>query len=412
MNKSYCNKVIWKEFIESNFFDNYKKKDGSFKDKFTKQGMGGNGTRYFTSGLTIERSKSYDEIYIMIHFLFIKTERKEVPAGFLGLKKKMIDVDLEIVGRQYFQIDKTKPDNIEDRFIHKYTMEEHINSNKKLGTVAKKFIREFINLRKEYDNIIKSIHSKKAQDDVSKQNKINIKNNKIINSSAILLNRIDPNGDGRIDLVETKVYAKLLTKNSHIVDDFHPDGIHSLVKLDKYLKGKEKLLVKIFNVFRKTNNPDKLKFIIKILELEYKLYCALTFNGVNMITSCINKDKITYFTIYESFDELGIFKSQHEKEVGELLNGVSKGISKLSNQINTLSLQLNQMSSQLNVIQSTIYNGFLRLEYTNKESFYYLSKTLGTELKSIGSKLDVGNFISLVNTYQAYKINKRVSSNN
>ena len=134
MNKSYCNKVIWEEFIERNFFDKYKKKDGSYRQGIRKGGP----RRYFTEShckemtlLNIERSKSYDEIYIGIRFLFIKTERKEVSSGFLGLKKKMIDVDLEIEGKQYFLIDKTRPNNIDDRIICKYTLEEHINLNKK-----------------------------------------------------------------------------------------------------------------------------------------------------------------------------------------------------------------------------------------------------------------------------------------
>jgi hypothetical protein len=112
-----------------------------------------------------------------------------------------------------------------------------------------------------------------------------------------------------------------------------------------------------------------------------------------MITSILEKDRITFREIYEEFDKLKIFRSDYEREMTETLSEIKLGI--------------NRLLSRVNSMERNIINGLNNLTYVTQDGFSNLNNSLNRELQSINSSIDTNNLLTGIQTYQLYKINKQ-----
>ena len=148
----------------------------------------------------------------------------------------------------------------------------------------------------------------------------------------------------------------------------------------------------IFNSIKDIPNQKVLDKYVRILKFEIRTYNLVLFNSLNMIVSLIEDDMVTFYEIYEEFDSINIFDSQHEKDESKKLTIIKGGLDKLMNEIRNMG---NQISDSM-----------FELSYVTEES----NKQLSNKLSEINSSIKVGNLISTINTYQNYKINKKTKS--
>ena len=122
-----------------------------------------------------------------------------------------------------------------------------------------------------------------------------------------------------------------------------------------------------------------------------------------MITSLVKDDLITFYEIYEEFDSLEVFKSNHE-------NSISHELKTLNLKSSIMIKQLDGVMYSINSFENSVVNGLSNLSYVTRSGFDSLSSSIGSELKSINSSIRFNNLLTGIQTYQMYKINKNTRS--
>lgn len=376
--------------IWNKYFKNLKlKKSKESKNHFTTD----------SNNVTIETnfygSPSTRFIKFRIKYLYKVTENVLVrkKSFFFKEKYKVKDVlkteDTGDVKIPFSKIDLSKYDNDVNLTTQDIKIVSVLNEvNNEFNNLKKVFKEE---LNRKNKNLIKN-----------KQDELERLKNQVSKRKEEFISKFDKDSNGKIDLIEENIFYKLLRKNQTLIDEFHSEGVHHLVKLSKIIKQKESVLTSILKKYISNKEIVSLKYLEKYFEESFKEYSVLTFNGVNLIMSVLKKDKITYFEIYDKFESLGVFQNSYEKSVlenGELI----------INELKNVNSNLNVLNDRISDLEVSIYEGLSSLNYTLEDSFLDLTNTLETELKGINSSVQVGNFINTINTYQTYKLNSKVS---
>jgi hypothetical protein len=237
---------------------------------------------------------------------------------------------------------------------------------------------------------------KKEQKEYS--NRISQKKEELEDKKINILNDLDKDGNGIIDIIEGDDFMSLFRKHQSIIKEFDKQYINYLVKISSYLKIKKNNIQNIFSEISKINNQSKLIENVGLLKNQIHTYEVVLFHSLNMITSIVEDDLITVNEIYEEFDKLKIFKSDHEKEVSQKLSDIGDGLINLMYSINSM--------------ERNIVSGLNNLSYITQDGFSDLNNSLTRELESIGSSIETNNLLTGIQTYQMYKINKNTKSLN
>lgn len=274
------------------------------------------------------------------------------------------------------------------------------------------------------------------------------------------LDSIDTDENGMINLLDSSDFMKLLKKHQEKILDC--DTKHSksftqnFIKISNYLKTKKKNIEQIVNSIKdvepslttyiskeyylslKDNKVEKIQILreqfsdlglkeakdlvdsgndiniimfdalsmdemIKISENQIYSYKLLLFHSLNMINSLIEEDMITFWEIYETLDKLNIFNSNWENEVFQKLNNIEDGLNKME-------IKLNDILNSIQKMELNIVSEISNLSYITENSFHELNHSLTKELNSINSSISMNNLLSVIQTYQLYKINKNTKN--
>tara|TARA_B100000963_G_C22525028_1_gene624878 strand:+ start:97 stop:1152 length:1056 start_codon:yes stop_codon:yes gene_type:complete len=216
-------------------------------------------------------------------------------------------------------------------------------------------------------------------------------------SQTKILSELDKDGNGVIDVIEgNDDFMKLFRKHQSSIKEFDKNYINSLVKISNYLKTKRINIQQIFTKITKTENQINLENHLGLLKNQIHTYESVFYHSLQLINSIVQDDLITVNEIYEEFDKLKMFKSDHEREVSEKLSDIKDGLSGLMYSINSM--------------ETNIVGGLNQLSYMTGEGFSNLNNSLSKELKSIKSGIGFNNLLTGVQTYQMYKINKNTKS--
>jgi hypothetical protein len=210
--------------------------------------------------------------------------------------------------------------------------------------------------------------------------------------SRVLLD-LDRNGDGSVDLVENAL-DKLLNKNQKAILLVDKNYIHQFVKVSNFIKAKGQNVQMIFQSIQSSNSQGELNERMKLLKNQIHFYELLVFHSVNMIGSLISEDLITFYEIYELFDKFSIFNSNWENEVSERLQNIGD--------------KLDDIMLSIDDMERNIVEGLNSLSYVTRESFVSLNSSVTDQLKQVESSINTGNLISTIQSYQLYKINKKI----
>ena len=211
-------------------------------------------------------------------------------------------------------------------------------------------------------------------------------------SQTNVLSELDKDGNGEVDVVEGNDFNTLLKKHQKSIVEVDRNYVQQFVKVSSYLKTKKGNIQSIFNSIKDTPNQEVLNEYVEILKGEIHTYNLILFNSLNMIVSLVEDDMITFYEIHEMFDEINMFDSKHEKDVSQKLTNIGDGLE-------SLMYKIRDMGNQIS-------NSIEQLSYVTEQS----NQQLQGQLSGIHSTLKVGNLISVINTYQNYKINKNTKS--
>jgi len=211
-----------------------------------------------------------------------------------------------------------------------------------------------------------------------------------------ILKELDKNRNGIIDVIENDDFVKLFRKHQSVIKEFDKDYINHLVKISNYLKTKKSNIQKVFTEIKKTKFQSQLDENIGLIKNQIHTYEVILFHSLHMINSIVKDDLITVNEIYEEFDKLKMFKTDHEKEVSQKLSDIGDGLSSLMYSINSM--------------ERNIVSGLNTMSYVTQDGFSDLNNSLSRELQGINSSIDTNNLLTGIQTYQTYKINKNTKS--
>lgn len=218
-----------------------------------------------------------------------------------------------------------------------------------------------------------------------------------------LQSKVDKDANGEVDLIESSVFMEAVKTNQKKIQAINPDFVKNFVKLENHLKTRRSSIESIFayamkfklgnhsnDVFEEgaKNDLADCKFNEKFLMGEMKAYTAVQYNAIHMVNALLNDDMITFYEIYEAFDNLEIWHSQYEKVSTAQLQSLNDNIRSL---IRTTEESTNRIVDSLG-----------DLTYRMAEQ--------NDNLKEIHGAVTAGNLLSSINTFQLHRISKNTKS--
>ena len=243
-------------------------------------------------------------------------------------------------------------------------------------------------VRNEWHNL-----NKKAEDIKAK---LNIKKDNSLQSLiAELTSELDLNSDNTIDVIQHEnEFFNLLKSNQSIILEMEKsegkDYTKQFVKLSNFLVEKEKNLQTIFKRISDIKEYENFEAFKSNLIDQIQFYNILRLNSLQMISSFIDDDRITFYMIYEKLDKLGVWNTNFENQF--LIK------------IDLLNSNINRLISEIKDMSQSINNSISELIFITQEN----TDSVTNKLNQIGSKLDTSNLLSAINTYQNYKTNQRL----
>lgn len=246
-----------------------------------------------------------------------------------------------------------------------------------------------------FDKVLKLEKELKRELEDQKQEEARLKEEERLEKLKVkqsnILAELDKDGNGELDVVEVNNdFDTLVKKHQSKITEVDRSYILNFVKISNYQKTKRKNLQSIFNSIGKTKNQQELNNQVSLLKDQIHSYELILFHSLNMVTSLIEDDMFTFYEIYESFDKLEMFNSNHENEVSKRLINIEGGINDLMNSIR-------QMEN--NIIGELGY-----LSYVTQESYSELSHNVNKQLASIDSSIKTNSLLTGINAYQTYKL--------
>ena len=223
----------------------------------------------------------------------------------------------------------------------------------------------------------------------NESNTLRLKHSENIKKS---ISEVDKDNNGEVDLVDDESFYLLLNKHQKNISDMDKVYVQKFVKISMYLKTKKKNTQKIFESINKTKNEKELNELFSLLKNQIHSYELMVFHSISMIISLVENDYISFYEIYESFDQLGVFNSNWENEVSKKLTNITKG--------------LKNILYSLDEMESNLVGSLRTLNYTTQDSFGKLISSISSQLGSINSSIDFNNLLTGIQTYQMYKINQ------
>tara|TARA_B100000886_G_C20394618_1_gene479775 strand:- start:55 stop:1341 length:1287 start_codon:yes stop_codon:yes gene_type:complete len=225
----------------------------------------------------------------------------------------------------------------------------------------------------------------------------NFKEKTIDNKRVPLLKYFDKDSNGIVDVLDGgDDFMKIVKKHQKKIIKEDKKHIQEFVKLSNYLKTKRENIQKIFNSFNDVSEISELEEYSGLLKDQIHVYELFLLHSLSMVTSLVDDDLITFYEIYECFDKLNIFNSNWENEVSNKLQDIGDGIHNLIYSIEEM--------------EKNIVSEISNLTYVTEKSFKKLNLSITRELETVQSLIRFNNLVSVIQTYQMYKVNKNTKS--
>lgn len=225
----------------------------------------------------------------------------------------------------------------------------------------------------------------------------NVRSNKLNKLKYELNKKYEKKGSGLLKIIgDDNEFDSMVQKHQEIIKErgkeYNENYNLKFVKLANYIQLKKENIKYIYETIGKQDDLNDYKKLVDFFESEMHTYNLILLNSFNLIVSLIDDNQFTFYKIYERFDKLNIFNSNWENEVKEKLTNIEYNIESLISEVNS--------------VGTNIVNSINDLTYITSES----NERVNNKLKEIDSSIQVNNLLTLINTYQNYKVNKNTKS--
>ena len=225
---------------------------------------------------------------------------------------------------------------------------------------------------------------------------ISLKRNKILSN----INEFDLNNNGIPDVLEK--FPDLMTlleeNQNEMMETKHiQEIIRLIIRLEKKCDELKTLFIKLKILLTKKDGViSELNGMYSTLSMGLVSYQMTVISTLSMINSSITKKTVQYYREYELLESIGLFQSTWEKDVGQQL-------SKIDHSLKTVIHKISRMEQ--NIINSLKSNCNKIIEGVNE-----LEMSINSSLSSIDSSISLNTFVTGIQTYQMYKVNKNTKS--
>ena len=213
---------------------------------------------------------------------------------------------------------------------------------------------------------------------------------KLNKSKSKIIKIFDQDENGEIDLVDFDGLNLLLKKHQKHIIEIDRTYVKNFIKIINYLKTKKRNIQSMFDLIKEVPNQNKLTSYVEIIKDDIHSYNTILLSSLQMIVSLRGDDMIVFYEIYEEFDQLNIFDSQHEKDVSSKLTNIGSGIEKVMNEVKTMGEKINSSLGLLTFVT----------EQGNREII--------KNLENVNSSLRFSNLLKSIQIYQNYRINQKL----
>lgn len=212
--------------------------------------------------------------------------------------------------------------------------------------------------------------------------------------SALLI--FDQNNNGILDLVEANNdYMNLVSKYQSKIINTNREYIQDFIKVNEYLDANRSKLQLLFDSLQNSNDKSQLSNRNAALNNAIEAYNLFMFHAFNMVISLTQDDLITFYEIYQKFDKLNVFNSNHENVI--------------QNSLHNIEFKLDEMIDAIERVGDQIVNEIGNMNYVTQQSIENLEATLSHELENINSTVRANNLLQCVQIYQSYSLNKKIN---
>jgi hypothetical protein len=260
------------------------------------------------------------------------------------------------------------------------------NFNEKLKGRTKEFYQVFLN--------------QEDSDKKEEQNKVQSKLSEFVKT-------IDSDGNKIVDITEENGFKILFDTYRDELGGKDQKTIQNLVKLKLFIEDKGENINKLFRLFETVENENEMEHYVGVLNNELNLYQKFCFHSMSLITFLVEGDMFSFYEVYEVFDDLNVFNSKWEKDLSSKLDSIKDEI-----RVTNSNLEKGFKELSDNIYSNTLQTqkSLEKLTYTTKESISSLTRKMDIRLQSVKSSIDTNNLLTLINTYQVYKINKNTKT--
>lgn len=272
-------------------------------------------------------------------------------------------------------------------------------------TLKNRYLGILEELRNEYENEVVEKRKISSQEIKLKKERKEKTVDNFNNQKNKILFDFDKDQNGIIDIIEDEPFKQILQKHQNQIISIDKSYIQHFVKISSYLNDKKTNIQTTFKSLNEVSKLKDLKIYVGILKNQIHTYNVLLFHSISMITSLTKEeqDLITFYEIYERFDKLKIFQSNHEKEV-------SKELKQLNFKTSQVIDKLGDIMYRIDSFENSMIDSLNELSYTTQNGFDSLKGSISSELKSLNSSINLNNLLTGIQTYQMYKINKNTKS--
>lgn len=200
-------------------------------------------------------------------------------------------------------------------------------------------------------------------------------------------------------LMDCSDLDKVLKANQEAIISIDRSYIQKFVKASQYLKTKKKNIETIFDALVKSKNIVELDRLFEMLMGEINTYNLVLLHSLNMVSTLVDDDMISFYETYELFDSLNMFDSQWERDTAQRLDGISDQIQSMNENLGSL---LQDILIQSQRMEERIVKGINNLSQITASGFSSMEAKLG----AVHSTLKLNTLIGAV---QLYQTNRRLT---
>ena len=173
-------------------------------------------------------------------------------------------------------------------------------------------------------------------------------------------------------------FTKLIKENQSKIDkEFIPQFLKIISYYESQVKTYSVIYENTNGIDFHQNRTSDIESSLKSLGVYSKSIKLLELSINELLKSYLEEDLINFYSLHNKFEEMGMFMSQGEKLIVNSLGDINSNLTGIIDSIDNLTSKMGE---------------------------------LGNKLNEINNSIEVQNLVSILNTYQTYKINKNTQS--